>query len=63
MEISIVTSIKTTVEVDYVTISKTEYESLLEDSAWLNALESAGVDNWDGYDFARDLLQEEEETN
>ena len=44
---------------DTVTISKKEYESLKEDAAWLRALEAAGVDNWDGYDFARELLQED----
>ena len=44
-----------------VTISKTEYESLVEDRNWLNALENAGVDNWEGIDFARELLGEQEE--
>jgi hypothetical protein len=44
-----------------VTISKTEYESLVEDRNWLNALEDAGVDNWEGIDYARELLGEQEE--
>ena len=43
-----------------VTISKEEYESLLEDRKWLQALEGAGVDNWEGYSFARELLNENE---
>jgi hypothetical protein len=43
-----------------VTISKKEYESLLEDSKKLTALENAGVDNWEGYDYARELMQEME---
>ena len=43
-----------------ITIDKKEYESLLEDSKWLRALENAGVDNWEGIDFARELLNEEE---
>lgn len=43
-----------------VTITEREYESLLEDSKWLRALENAGVDNWDGVDFARELLEEDE---
>lgn len=43
-----------------VTISKEEYESLLEDRKWLQALESAGVDNWQGYDYARELMNEDE---
>ena len=44
-----------------VTISKKEYESLLEDSEMLLALQNAGVDNWDGYDYALELLKENEE--
>ena len=44
-----------------VTITKKEYESLLEDQNWLNALENAGVDNWQGIDFARELLGEQED--
>jgi hypothetical protein len=43
-----------------VTISKKEYESLLEDRKWLQALENAGVDNWEGYDYARELMNEDE---
>lgn len=46
---------------DTVTISREEYESLQEDARWVLALESAGVDNWGGYDFAREILQEMEE--
>ena len=32
-----------------VTISREEYDSLLEDAAELRRLEAAGVDNWEGY--------------
>lgn len=35
-----------------ITITVEEYEALLQDSAKLNCLEGAGVDNWDGYDWA-----------
>ncbi len=35
-----------------VTISETDYDELLEDSRFLNCLRNAGVDNWDGYDYA-----------
>lgn len=38
-----------------VTITKKEYERLLEDSDWLSCLEQAGVDNWDGWDYAIDI--------
>ena len=41
-----------------VTLSKDEYQSLLEDSNFLRALEWAGVDNWDGYDLAKEALTE-----
>jgi hypothetical protein len=44
-----------------VTISKEEYESLLEDSQFLAALRAAGVDNWDGYSEAFEYLDEEAE--
>lgn len=42
-----------------ITISRKEYDSLLEDSAWLNCLQNAGVDNWCGWDYARELYQEQ----
>lgn len=45
---------------EMITIKKSEYESLLEDSNWLQALENAGVDNWQGIDFAHDLMKEYE---
>lgn len=32
-----------------VTISKRQYESLLDDQKWRLALESGGVDNWEWY--------------
>lgn len=44
-----------------VTIPKAEYEKLLEDQFWLECLESAGVDSWDGYDEAIQLFKEDEE--
>lgn len=34
-----------------VTISKKEYEELLERDRYLRKLEAAGVDNWEGCDF------------
>lgn len=34
---------------DMVTISKKEYESLLDDADLLRCLQNAGVDNWEGY--------------
>lgn len=46
---------------EMITILKPDYDDLVESQRWLNALENAGVDNWDGCDFARELYQEEEE--
>lgn len=37
-----------------VTISKKEYESLLDDRKWRLALESGGVDNWEWYSESLD---------
>jgi hypothetical protein len=44
---------------EMVTITKKEYESLQEDAKWLQALENAGVNNWDGIDYAREILNED----
>jgi len=35
-----------------VTITRSKYASLLRDREKLEALEGAGVDNWEGYDIA-----------
>ena len=43
---------------DTITITVKEHQSLLEDRAWLTDLENAGVDNWEGYDFAHQLRRE-----
>jgi len=39
-----------------VTITTEEYEALLADSKLLQALQNAGVDNWEGYEFAREEM-------
>ena len=38
-----------------VTISKAEYEDLLDIMLWSRCLDEAGVDNWEGIDHASDL--------
>lgn len=47
-----------------ISISEEEYETLLNDSIFLNCLQMMGVDNWDGYDEAieqyNEILQQEE---
>ena len=42
---------------DNVTITQEEYDNLLRDSEILRALENAGVDNWEGYDFAMEEVE------
>ena len=46
-------------EEETIEISLKEYESLKEDELWLRCLEDAGVDNWSGYSYALDILEEE----
>lgn len=38
-------------------ISKEEYVELMDRIDFLECLEAAGVDNWDGYDYARELYR------
>lgn len=35
-----------------------DLESVQEDVAFLEALRSAGVDNWEGYGYAQEIFQE-----
>lgn len=41
-----------------VTIPLEEYEELKAAAAWAEALDSAGVDNWDGFDYAREIYND-----
>ena len=42
-----------------VVIEKKEYERLQRELRWLRCLEAAGVDNWSGYDYAREIQRED----
>ena len=46
-----------------VEISQEEYDQLIDDSLLLNCLRNAGVDNWDGWDFAIEAYQEQTESD
>lgn len=46
-------------DVDMVTIPKSEYKRLIEREDWLQCLEAAGVDNWQGMEEAIKILNEE----
>lgn len=41
-----------------VVITETEYKGLLHDQLTLQCLYGAGVDNWEGYDDAMDMVRE-----
>lgn len=40
-----------------VTITKEEYDRLIDDSIKFNALINGGVDNWEGYELAMDSVE------
>lgn len=44
-----------------ITISMEEYERLVDAESTLEALICAGVGNWEGYEYAMSMLDEEEE--
>ncbi|MGC3025876.1 hypothetical protein ACPUER_12100 [Burkholderia sp. DN3021] len=56
-----VVPVKLVVEGDAVVLSVADHESMLKDQEFLEALKSAGVDNWEGYDYALEALREESE--
>ncbi len=43
---------------EMVTISKSEYDTLLKEVRWLQCLEAAGVDNWSGFEDAAEIYRE-----
>ncbi len=45
---------------EMITITKAEYDSLVEASDWLECLNAAGVDNWEGMSYAFDIQRGEE---
>lgn len=45
---------------EMVTITKAEYEAMQKRLVWLDCLEAAGVDNWQGIVEACDMLEEAE---
>ncbi len=48
-------------EKETITITLEEYQKLVADGMKLDALEAAGVDNWDGHEHAMDILREWQE--
>lgn len=41
-----------------ITIPLEDYRELIQRVNWLECLEAAGVDNWDGYDYAQELYDD-----
>ena len=52
---------KESMEEEMVTITKKEFKRLQKRELWLECLEGAGVDNWEGYDDAYAMRREAEE--
>lgn len=46
-------------EEETVTLSRTEYDRMYKRLIWLQCLEDAGVDNWQGMEYAQELFNEE----
>ena len=44
---------------EMITVPKKKWLEMLDRLAWLYALEDAGVDNWNGIDYAYELFNEE----
>jgi hypothetical protein len=44
---------------EVVELPKSVYDAMCDTEDWLAALEAAGVDNWEGYDFAREIYNED----
>lgn len=60
MEESVHINNKRRIAMEMITITKSEYDSLIDDAHKLQCLEGAGVDNWDGYDFAMEEYNKDE---
>lgn len=43
---------------EVITVPKAKWDELLKRLSWLNALEDAGVDNWEGISYAYELYEE-----
>lgn len=41
-------------------LSLDEYANLIQRDQWLTCLEAAGVDNWDGYEYALEMYEAED---
>lgn len=44
---------------EMISIPKEEHDQLVDDSKFLEALRATGVDNWEGFEVARELLEQD----
>lgn len=44
---------------EMVTISREEYDEVVEEARWMRCYRNSGVDNWEGADMAIELMREE----
>ena len=44
----------------FVTLVRSEYEEMQARVRFLECLQAAGVDNWDGYDYAQEMVNDGE---
>jgi hypothetical protein len=45
---------------EMILVSKDEYHKLLDAAHFLNCLRNAGVDNWNGYGYAQEAYNEDD---
>ena len=43
-------------DLETITISMNEYKSLVHDSEFLDCLSACGVDDWEGYEHAQEMM-------
>lgn len=43
-----------------ITISKEDYEELISDQKFLQCLQAAGVNDWEGFEIAQENFQDDE---
>jgi len=45
---------------EFIKITRVEYEQLLECNNFLEALQASGVDNWEGYEAAQEMMEDKD---
>lgn len=53
-------SLGNSINIENILVPKAEYEVLIEGSNMLSALRCAGVDNWEGYSHAIEMMEDED---